>query len=61
MLVKLIISRLFLFSLIPLIVIGHKLNVDMGSEAENLDKCFEVVSDIVQKAGDVSCILYEEN
>lgn len=58
MFVKIITSRLFLFSLIPLIVTGHKLNVDMGLEAENLDKCFEVVSDIVQKAGDVSCILY---
>lgn len=25
----------------------------MASEAENLDKCFDVVSAIVQKAGDV--------
>lgn len=25
----------------------------MASEEENLDKCFEVVSDVVQKAGDV--------
>lgn len=25
----------------------------MASEVENLDKCYEVVSDVVQKAGDV--------
>lgn len=30
-------------------------NSTMGSETEeNLDKCFEVVSDVVQKAGDVN-------
>ena len=30
-------------------------NSTMGSEAaENLDKCFEVVSAVVQKAGDVN-------
>lgn len=26
----------------------------MGSESENLDRCFEVVSGIVEKAGEVS-------
>lgn len=28
----------------------------MATETENLDKCFEVVSAVVQKAGDVSLI-----
>lgn len=27
---------------------------EMGSESEDLDKCFDVVSTVVQKAGDVS-------
>lgn len=29
------------------------LNHNMSAEAENLDKCYEIVSDIVEKAGDV--------
>lgn len=34
----------------------------MGSESEeNLDKCFEVVSAVVQKAGDVNCNLLSFN
>lgn len=30
------------------------LNLKMGSESENLDRCFEVVSAVVEKAGDVN-------
>lgn len=48
--------RTFSYSLIFFSII-NQFNVAMGSESENLDKCFEVVSDVVQKAGDVSKIL----
>lgn len=30
----------------------------MGSESEDLDKCFEVVSAVVQKAGDVLILIF---
>lgn len=56
MLVFLNAFRTFSYGLILFSIISQ-FNVAMGSESENLDKCFEVVSDVVQKAGDVSEIL----